>query len=78
MESQSPVSYTLPELVDEGTKNLRAISSFESEVCAVLSYEIISTDDWITHDPLDDRVITISVNEDPSLLGDHSLELQID
>ena len=78
MESQSPVSYTLPELVDEGTKNLRAISSFESDVCAVLSYEISPDYGWITQDLSDDRLITISVNEDPSLMGDHILELQID
>ena len=73
MTSATPTVYTLPELQDSGTISLQAISGLETETCGTFTYTKTSGPAWVVQDAVDDRIFSIEVNEDPSLVADYTL-----
>ena len=42
-----------------------------------MTYSKTSNQSWITQDSTNDRIFMISVNEDPSLTGEHTLSVLV-
>ena len=77
MTSATPTSITLPELEDSGTQSLQSISGFESATCGTWTYDMTSSESWIVQDSSDDRSFSIEVNDNASLIGDHTLSVEV-
>ena len=77
MTSATPTSITLPELEDSGTQSLQLITGFETATCGTWTYAMSSSQSWIEQDSSNDRTFSIAVDEDASLLGDHTLSVVV-
>ena len=53
------------------------ITGFESATCGALSYAMTSLQTWIVQDLTDDRTFSIDVDEDASLIGVHTLIVEV-
>ena len=77
MTSMTPTFITLAELEDTGTKCLQSIAGFESATCGTWTYTVSSSQPWIIQDLSDDQTFSIDVDEDASLIGDHTLSVEV-
>ena len=59
------------------SKFLLTTAGYTSSNCSALSYAITSSLTWINQDPTDQLEFSILVNEDPSLVGEHTLTVEM-
>ena len=75
--SATPTSLTIPELEDSGTQSFQLFAGFESETCGSWTSIMTSSQTWILQDLSDDLTFSIEVDEDESLIGDHTLSVEV-
>ena len=77
MTSASPTSLQLPMLQDSATQNFASIPAYATSNCGALSYAMTSAQTWIIQDLDDELNFSIEVDEDPSLVGEHTLTVEV-
>ena len=77
MKSATPTILQKPMLEDSATLNFASTACYTSSNCGALSYAITSSLTWINQDPTDQLEFSILVNEDPSLVGEHTLTVEV-